>query len=154
MPLEILHRALVLLRLFSGSERSQITTLTCLGIFLLRIQPILARLQFSDHAILDASGKSRDVRNLVKPPYHEDSAYLILSHRKIPRRSITHSPSSVFAMLDSDRHSQAWTSPPSHSVTHLFSNICTQPSWNQTFTFQSRTPSLCSQTFGAGRGRG
>jgi hypothetical protein len=139
MPFEILHRALMLLRLFSGSERSQITPPARLRILLARIQPILARLQFPDHVILDAPGKSCDVRNLSSPSC-ADSLYLIHPNRRILAIQLPIHPIR-FAMLDSDE-------PPAtatlrlRALTHLFSNVCKNPHGIKHLPFKSCYPDL------------
>jgi hypothetical protein len=50
LSLKELHCALVLSRLLDRRERSQVPPLAGLGILLPRVQPVLARLQFADHA--------------------------------------------------------------------------------------------------------
>ena len=51
MVLKVLHRTLVCLGGLSGSERAKVPSTAGLGIFLTRIQPVLAGLQFSNHKI-------------------------------------------------------------------------------------------------------
>ena len=48
-PLEILNRALVFLSSCAGFEGTQVLSLACLRIFLLRIQAVLTGLKFSNH---------------------------------------------------------------------------------------------------------
>jgi hypothetical protein len=50
MPFEILNRAFVFLRCDLAVECAKISSFACLGAFFLRIQPVFARFQFSDHA--------------------------------------------------------------------------------------------------------
>src|SRR5436305_13491076 len=52
MPLEILNRALVFLGCRLCLEGAQIPALSCLRIFLPRIQPIFTGLELPDHALL------------------------------------------------------------------------------------------------------
>lgn len=52
VPLEILHRALVLLRGFSRSERAEVPAFAGFRIFLARIEPVLAGFQFSNHGAI------------------------------------------------------------------------------------------------------
>jgi uncharacterized protein (DUF433 family) len=49
MPFEILHRALMFFSGGEGGKRTQIPPFAGLGIFLARIEPILAVFQFADH---------------------------------------------------------------------------------------------------------
>lgn len=51
MVLKILHRTLVCLRGLSGSKRAEVPPTAGLGIFLARIQSVLAGLQFSNHKL-------------------------------------------------------------------------------------------------------
>ena len=51
MVLEVLHRPLVLLRGRPRLERTQITTLACLGILLARVQSISTGSEFSNHIL-------------------------------------------------------------------------------------------------------
>jgi hypothetical protein len=51
MVLKILHRALVCFGGLSGSKRAEVTPTAGLGIFLTRVQPVLAALQLSNHRI-------------------------------------------------------------------------------------------------------
>jgi hypothetical protein len=52
MPLKVLNRSLVFLGCRFCLERSQIPALSRFWIFLLRVQPIFAGLEFPDHAFL------------------------------------------------------------------------------------------------------
>ena len=52
MMLEILHRPLVVLGGLSRAERAEIAATPGFGVLLARVQAILPRLQFSNHAIL------------------------------------------------------------------------------------------------------
>jgi hypothetical protein len=51
MAFKVLHRALMRLGLLKRSKRSQVAAFAGLRIFLARIQTILARLQFANHAL-------------------------------------------------------------------------------------------------------
>jgi hypothetical protein len=50
--LEILHVFFVLLGGLARLERAEVSAFSGLGIFLARIEPLLARRQFADHAVL------------------------------------------------------------------------------------------------------
>jgi hypothetical protein len=50
--LEVLDCTLVLFSFFSSIERPEIFAFAGLGIFLSRVEPVLPRLQFSDHGVL------------------------------------------------------------------------------------------------------
>ena len=52
MSFEVLHGTFVLLRRCFRIERAQILSLPRLGIFLARVQPELARCQFSNHFVI------------------------------------------------------------------------------------------------------
>ena len=55
MVLEVLHCLLMRLCRSSGAERPQISPLSSLGILLSRVQPVLARFQFSNHMKISAN---------------------------------------------------------------------------------------------------
>jgi hypothetical protein len=55
MPLEILHRALVLLRCRTGGECAEIPPPAGLRILLARIEPVFAGSKFADHGDLAAA---------------------------------------------------------------------------------------------------
>src|SRR6266566_5446252 len=66
MPLEILHRALVLFRGRSGFEGAEIAALAGFRIDLARIEPIFPGLQFADHGTM--ASFSAPLVSIATPP--------------------------------------------------------------------------------------
>jgi DNA-binding response OmpR family regulator len=56
MPLEILHRALVLLRRRASGERAEIPPPAGLRILLARVEPVLAGSKLADHGVFVVHG--------------------------------------------------------------------------------------------------
>jgi hypothetical protein len=72
VTLEVLHGALVRFRFLARGERSQVSTLTRLGVLLAGVQAVFSGRQFSDHAGLDdrfsaAVVRLRAKKNLIFP---------------------------------------------------------------------------------------
>jgi hypothetical protein len=57
MPLEILHRLLMLLRRRAVLEGAEVAAFAGLGVELARIEPVLAGFQFADHFYLSLLGR-------------------------------------------------------------------------------------------------
>src|ERR1700688_1105992 len=75
MPLEILHVAFVLLRRLLAGESAEIAPPAGARIFLARVEPVLAGLEFADHWTLPSSGliheaASRFLTSRTEGRYH------------------------------------------------------------------------------------
>lgn len=88
MPLEVLHFAFVFLGRRLRVERAEVATLASLRIFLVRVQTILSRLQFSNHyELLADKGSNQSTRNVDHGPTMTGLCVQVVT---VPKQSLEH----------------------------------------------------------------